>query len=120
HFWTAGDGPAPTTADYHDAVQGDDDELLLDKAAAISRDLTPLHWSLAFPDVREQGGFDLVIGNPPWEQFKGEGIEFFSDLRPDIASMTSEHRDDAIDRLEEDDPGLHARWLRYKSAQDRM
>lgn len=26
----------------------------------------PLHWALAFPEVFEQGGFDGVIGNPPF------------------------------------------------------
>lgn len=31
-----------------------------------------LNWSFAFPEVfgREQPGFDLVVGNPPWEVFK--------------------------------------------------
>lgn len=29
--------------------------------------LRPLHWELAFPEVFvERGGFDLVVGNPPW------------------------------------------------------
>lgn len=120
HFWSAEAGPAPTTGDYHDALEGTADAGLLDIAGSISRDLNPLHWSLAFPDIRDRGGFDLVIGNPPWEQFKGEGIEFFRDLRPDIASMTSEHRDDAIDALADSDASLHQRWVRYKAAQDRM
>ncbi|WP_108728117.1 Eco57I restriction-modification methylase domain-containing protein [Alcaligenes aquatilis] len=26
-----------------------------------------LHWPLAFPQVFAQGGFDCVLGNPPWE-----------------------------------------------------
>ena len=34
------------------------------KAAGITR--TPLHWPLVFPEVFEQGGFDAVIGNPPF------------------------------------------------------
>ena len=29
------------------------------------------HWELAFPDIfADQGGFDLVIGNPPWIQIQ--------------------------------------------------
>ena len=27
---------------------------------------TPLHWAVELPDVLEQGGFDAVIGNPPF------------------------------------------------------
>ena len=34
------------------------------KAAGIAR--TPLHWPLVFPEVFERGGFDAVIGNPPF------------------------------------------------------
>jgi hypothetical protein len=28
--------------------------------------LTPLDWATAFPTIQQQGGFDIVIGNPPW------------------------------------------------------
>ncbi|MGD9531285.1 MAG: SAM-dependent DNA methyltransferase, partial [Pseudonocardia sp.] len=34
------------------------------KAAGILR--TPLHWPLVFPEVFDSGGFDAVIGNPPF------------------------------------------------------
>jgi hypothetical protein len=36
----------------------------------------PLHWSIAVPDVMERGGFDAVIGNPP---FRG-GTYLTSDM----------------------------------------
>ncbi|WP_199320773.1 Eco57I restriction-modification methylase domain-containing protein [Leptolyngbya sp. FACHB-261] len=41
------------------------------------------HWPLEFPDVFEQGGFDCVLGNPPWERIKLQEKEFFAarDLR---------------------------------------
>jgi hypothetical protein len=31
-----------------------------------SFDRQPLHWPMAFPEVFEQGGFDAVVGNPPF------------------------------------------------------
>lgn len=38
-----------------------------------------LHWPLAFPDVMvEHGGFDVVLGNPPWERIKLQEQEFFA------------------------------------------
>ena len=27
-----------------------------------------LHWHVAFPAVWDRGGFDVVLGNPPWER----------------------------------------------------
>ncbi len=35
------------------------------------------HWPLEFPDVAEQGGFDLILANPPWERIKLQEKEFF-------------------------------------------
>lgn len=43
------------------------------------------HWPLAFPDAMEAGGFDVVLGNPPWERIKLQEQEFFSPRSPWIA-----------------------------------
>lgn len=32
----------------------------------VRRELTPFHWGFEFFDVFENGGFDIVIGNPPY------------------------------------------------------
>lgn len=32
--------------------------------------LRPFHWGLAFPEVFEQGGFDVIVGNPPYIQLQ--------------------------------------------------
>jgi hypothetical protein len=37
-----------------------------------------LHWPLAFPGVFAKGGFDVVLGNPPWERIKLQEEEFFA------------------------------------------
>ena len=62
------------------------------------------HWHLAFPDVfrvptkdeepeNEQagwsGGFDVVLGNPPWERIKLQEQEWFATRRPDIANAAN-------------------------------
>jgi hypothetical protein len=59
------------------------------------------HWHLAFPQVfrvpaedeepqNEQtgwsGGFDVVLGNPPWERIKIQEKEWFSQRAPEIAN----------------------------------
>ncbi|WP_130796424.1 Eco57I restriction-modification methylase domain-containing protein [Streptomyces otsuchiensis] len=54
---------------------GEADRVMLDgiKEAGLTPTVTtdykrwkPLHWILAVPDVMERGGFDAVIGNPPF------------------------------------------------------
>jgi hypothetical protein len=43
------------------------------------------HWPLEFPDVMAAGGFDVVLGNPPWERIKLQEQEFFASREPEIA-----------------------------------
>lgn len=67
------------------------------------------HWEIEFPSVfgTETDGFDVVIGNPPWERIKIQEKEFFETRRPDIAAArrTSDRRQ-MISRLAEEDPAL--------------
>ena len=44
-----------------------------------------LHWPLAFPQVFAAGGFDCVLGNPPWERIKLQEEEFFATRHKAIA-----------------------------------
>ena len=51
-----------------------------------------LHWEVAFPGVwrhwqnkRPQGGFDAVIGNPPWDQIEQPEVEWFANRDDGIA-----------------------------------
>ena len=119
-FWTADHGPAPITDDYQRAISGHPDIDLAGAAATVIADLNPLHWPLAFPDVRAAGGFDLVVGNPPWEESASIEQEFFAQSSPAIAVMTSEHRGAAINALETSDPGMYQRWLTYQAVQARF
>lgn len=45
-----------------------------------------LHWPLAFPKVFARGGFDCILGNPPWERIKLQEEEFFATREPLIAT----------------------------------
>lgn len=51
-----------------------------------------LHWQVAFPGVWSNwdsaalsGGFDAVVGNPPWDRMKLQQVEWFAARRPEIA-----------------------------------
>lgn len=44
------------------------------------------HWHLQFPQVFARGGFDVVLGNPPWERVKLQEQEFFASRSDDITN----------------------------------
>lgn len=47
-------------------------------ARALCVEAKVLHWPLVFPQVFGKGGFDCVLGNPPWERIKLQEEEFFA------------------------------------------
>ncbi|TRV78836.1 N-6 DNA methylase [Streptomyces sp. 130] len=64
------------------------------------------HWHLEFPEVfgpDGAGGFDCVIGNPPWERIKLQEQEFFAQHDAEIAAAkTAAARKRLIAALRED------------------
>lgn len=54
-------------------------------ATQACREAKVFHWPLAFPQVFAQGGFDCVLGNPPWERIKLQEEEFFATRNADVA-----------------------------------
>ena len=68
-----------------------------------------LHWEVAFPgvwdrweDINPQGGFDAVIGNPPWDRIKLQEVEWFATRAPELAlAPTAAARRAAIRELRE-------------------
>lgn len=62
------------------------------KARTAAESLKALHWQVAFPEVfvRENGGFDVVLGNPPWEEITIEELGFFVPFIPGIKGIQSQ------------------------------
>lgn len=70
------------------------------------------HWPLEFPDVMQRGGFDAVLGNPPWERIKLQEKEFFAAREPEIATAANKaERDRLIRALRDAVPGTPKRAL---------
>ena len=65
---------------------------VLERARPIVKRERFLHWQVAFPGVwpdwenKEEGGFDVVVGNPPWERIKLQQVEWFEARDREIAS----------------------------------
>ncbi len=55
----------------------------LDLAAQIAEQNKFMHWELEFADLfAERGGFDLIVGNPPWVKITWEEKGVLSDEEP--------------------------------------
>ena len=69
------------------------------------------HWPLEFPDVMASGGFDVVLGNPPWERVKLQEEEFFALKDQEIVTAkNAAARKKLIAELEETNPRLFQEW----------
>ncbi len=73
----------------------------LDPALDMARERSFFHWAAEFPEVfaREHPGFDVVIGNPPWEELTIEELAFYSLHDPGIRGI----KEDAERRRRIDD-----------------
>ena len=89
----------PTTEELWMALnQGKMRQAMVDAPKAARR-ARAFHWPLEFPDVMQRGGFDVVLGNPPWEvdrRLIREG--FLCEFRmPDIAAAKNKAQKDIAD-----------------------
>ncbi|CAN5184651.1 hypothetical protein BH09PSE1_BH09PSE1_15760 [soil metagenome] len=69
-----------------------------------------LNWQISFPGVWDGwagkdrvGGFDAVVGNPPWDRIKLQQVEWFAARRPEIAlAQRASDRSKMIAKLKAD------------------
>ena len=72
------------------------------------------HWCIEFPDVFAQGGFDVMLGNPPWEKIKLEEQQFFATRSAAIANAKNKsERGKLIKNLPISSPKI---WKEYQDA----
>ncbi|WEE75744.1 N-6 DNA methylase [Comamonas testosteroni] len=81
----------------------------LASAQAACQNARVFHWPLAFPQVFAQGGFDCVLGNPPWERIKLQEEEFFATRHRDVAE--ARNKAERAQRIQWLSEGMLARHL---------
>ncbi|MEH1770926.1 MAG: DNA methyltransferase [Nostoc sp.] len=80
---------------------------IVDAANKLSEEKHFFHWCLEFPEVFEQGGFNCVLGNPPWERIKLQEKEFFASQSAEIANAVNKAaREKLIKELPKKNPEL--------------
>ncbi|ATO13237.1 restriction endonuclease [Micromonospora sp. WMMA2032] len=119
------DAPAAVTHDVFRAFEDPEasaaPQATHDEIARLREQYRFFHWHLEFPEVFEvpehdagidpatgwAGGFDCVLGNPPWEHLELKEQEFFSARAPEIAEAAGARRKKLIDGLPTANPLLH-------------
>ena len=124
------DGPGvldPAVSDSGDAGLARFSELWRDARALAEREGF-LHWEVAFPGVwrhwqrrRPEGGFDAIIGNPPWDRIKQQEIEWFATRDPELArAPTAAARRKGIKKLRDRGEPLAAAFDEAKQRADSL
>ena len=87
-----------------------------------------LHWEAAFPGVWRRwqeelpsGGFDAVIGNPPWDRIKLQEVEWFATRSPELAlAPTAAARKTGIQQLRDKGASLADEFDAAKERADKL
>ncbi|MYD62640.1 MAG: hypothetical protein F4W91_16495 [Gemmatimonadetes bacterium] len=100
------------------------------EARAIANREGFLHWEAAFPgvwhqwtNIRPQGGFDAIIGNPPWDQIEQPEIEWFANRDEEISHATTGAKRKALIKEKKeagDKLALEYEMAKERSAEIRM
>jgi very-short-patch-repair endonuclease len=105
---------AITTQAVADRLQERTPSQALATAQALAVENRFFHWPLEFPEVFESGGFDVILGNPPWERIKLQEEEFFASRNTAIArAPNAAARKRLIADLPKTNPAL---WHDYQRA----
>jgi len=81
------------------------------------REWAPFHWPLEFADVFEKGGFDVFIGNPPWDMLYANRDDFFIRYDEKFRTYPSEEKDGVMEDLLSN-PEIAWDWEDYKDSME--
>jgi len=101
-------GLVPTSTDLASLVQGQlpaQDRVDAVRQAAEANHF--FHWYLEFPEVYGQGGFDVVLGNPPWEMLQFNPQEYYASVVPEVAQARNAYaRSQMLEKLKQTNPNI--------------
>ncbi|MDQ7091018.1 MAG: N-6 DNA methylase [Methylococcales bacterium] len=81
------------------------------------------HWQLEFPEVafdkrgqpKTDYGFDVVLGNPPWNKIKPDTKAFYAPYSEEVANTQGTSIKKLVHELELKHPHLPQEWLDYEN-----
>lgn len=95
---------------------------ITEDARKILDELVCLHLPLEFPEVmlRDNPGFDVVLGNPPWEKVKLEEHTWWTIRIPGLRSMSQQEKNQTIEHYQETRPDLYEAYLQEKEETEKL
>jgi hypothetical protein len=91
--------------------QGRAPELTRKTVEELTQQYRFFHWHLQYSQVFAKGGFDVVLGNPPWEHVELKEEEWFAERHPTIAGApNAASRKSQIAKLAIENPSLFAEF----------
>ena len=81
-----------------------------------------VHFPVAFPEVflRDRGGFDVILGNPPWQEATIEEHAFWARHFPGLRSLSQRKQESEKARLREERPDLSSLYETERSETERV
>ena len=76
-------------------------------------EMEPFNWVLEFAEVYAEGGFDAVVGNPPWDQLRPNREDFFTRYDERFRTRPPSEKDE-MERELLDDQEIAEAWREYQ------
>ncbi|MDB9279984.1 hypothetical protein PN416_06365 [Halorubrum ezzemoulense] len=91
------------------------------QAQKVLESTNPLHFPASFPEVfdGDNSGFDVIIGNPPWEEAILEEDEFWVRYEPGLMGKSSAEQEQIKERLREERPDLFEQYKQERTEQEK-
>ncbi|MHA1684753.1 MAG: Eco57I restriction-modification methylase domain-containing protein [Promethearchaeota archaeon] len=120
YFWSLerenlGDIPSMRLiSELREGVKSNSNEKLLNEINKIADQNQFFHWYIEFPEVfsEKRGGFDCMLGNPPWDALQLNENEYFTGISEQVLlASTQAKRHKVIKSLKETKPRIFNNYV---------